>query len=145
MFGLLFCFINVVPQYRAHLLAYQLKGKTPSQQMIEELLCFGSGLRPAAQANAFADRLIDHFAFRRRFENLIQGGIDCGFIDLLHSEIAFQSLSSDRSLLDAQRCITMRVTSVVQIAILKQTRDHLFDDWSRCATAFQQTFLEFLD
>src|SRR6267142_2402858 len=94
--------INFHLYHRANLLADQLKSKTLSQQMIEELLCFGTGFRPATQANALFECSIDQVALGHDLENLIESGFDRRLVNLLQPKIAFQSLPADGPLLHAQ-------------------------------------------
>src|SRR3982074_2187238 len=68
--------INFHLYHRTNLLPDQLKGKTLSQTMIEELLCRGTGFRPPTKAKALFERSIDQVALRHDLENLIERCFD---------------------------------------------------------------------
>ena len=70
--------------------------------MVEKFLGFGAVLWLSPEPNPLFDRPIDHVRFRSGGENLIECRVGCGFIDFFQPQIALQSLSPDRSLLDTQ-------------------------------------------
>jgi hypothetical protein len=107
--------------------------------VIEKLLGFRARLWPAAQSDALCDCLIDHFTLWRCFENRIECGVNCRFINLLHAQIALESLSADGPLLRAQRRIAVRIAGIVKITILTQTFDHLFDCSGGRPAPFEET------
>ena len=70
--------------------------------MVEKLFGFGAVLWFSPEPNPLFDRPIDHVRFGRGGEDLIEGRVGRRLIDFFHPQIALQSLSPDRSLLDAQ-------------------------------------------
>src|ERR1700738_4800708 len=107
--------------------------------MIEQLFRLGACLRLTPQAYALIDRPINQLFFWRGFENLVERCVGCCLVDLLHPEIALQSLSPDWPLLHAQRGVAVRITRIIQVAILAQALDNRLDNGFSRAATFQQT------
>src|ERR1700752_1519923 len=71
-----------------YLVAYEFKLKALSQEVIEELPGFDSGLRPAAQAEALFDSLIDELFFGRLGVNKFQRAFRHAVSNLFEFQVA---------------------------------------------------------
>src|SRR6185503_9642253 len=102
--------------------------------MIEKLLRLFTCFRFAAQASALGDRAIDQLGLWGLLENLIESFVGGLLVNLLQPKVPLQTLSSNRPLLHAQRCIGLGKPPVVEISVLAQT---LYDrlDNLRCGAA----------
>src|SRR5437763_407897 len=130
---------------RPDLLTHQLKLKSLSQQMIEELLRVFARLWFAAQTNALGDRAIDQVCFRCCFEDFVQRSFGCLLVDLLQPQIALQTAATDGAFAQTQAGIALRELRIVEIAILAQARDNLLDQRFGCTTTSQKVFAKLLD
>lgn len=110
--------------------------------MIEEFLCFDSGLRPAAQAQPFFDGRIDEFLFRRFSVNEFERVFSDAVRHFLQLQVTLQTSPAERSLFDAQRRVTKRKPFIVEITVFLEPRDHRIDDRGVRVLALQQSLAQ---
>src|SRR5215213_9583094 len=113
-------FINARLRDGAHHSHYQIVGKPPAQQVVEEALGFGARLRATAQARAALNRLLYKLFFGRLFKDLSDGFVRRLAVNLLERQRALQSPATDRLLPHLKGCVAEGVLLVVQVTVLAE-------------------------